>query len=646
MTVLAAVLALAGTGCTPAVSQPQVRPVAGPVAPAEPPPHRPARRPPGVQLAAAGCAGARQVPVGVRAALLGQVRPARLAGTRTPAGPQAAAVRRLLMSVDRYALRTQLPGRWAAGETVHMEGQVGGVRGASADAMALAVATETGAYDPRLAGRSTEFARATAVWLVRSLACQHAAVSAGGWGAGDRRVPADLHQWQSPMWAMQAGLAGWLLWPYLDQTDRFRVAAMVLNEADRMALTKPIYYGAPDGRVEWPGDTKAEEDAWMAPIFALAAAMLPDHPHVPAWRRAEVRFELAAFATRADGRDRRPVHGAPLSRWLGGWNVLADGTVVNHNRLHPAYATNVEEGGVAVALHGLAARAAPAADGHGLGTVYGSMLGHPFAAPPYDPPGGTVLRPGSADIYLPMGNDWGTGAAVSQFVALDAAAHTLRTAPAAADLLLRHAGAFAAMQGRAGDGRSYQNRTEAIAPFAETVVAESISRAWLMEWAGGNGPVMRTDDNLSAAATIPAADSTGRAWTRYRPRSQPAPRGPAAAGPLLLAPATGTVPALDPPVGAAILGSAVVLTGAPRPHAAVDVLVRSAGTPGYLVHLSTDAPMTVTRLADGNRTCVLAALGRVDPACFDNRRASGLAVVTALDGGDPGSPLLAVTVAG
>jgi hypothetical protein len=639
-------VALAVAGCTAAEPGPRVRPVAGPAVPSgaatvrvEPPaPVKPLAPPAGVRLVAPGCARARQVPSAVSTALLARVRPARLAGTRAPAGAQAVAVRRLLMSVDRYALRTQLPLRWADGALTDMAAQLGGVRGASADAMALAVATETGAYDPRLAGRSTGFARATAVWLVRSLACQHAAVSGAGWGAGDRPIPADLHQWQSPMWAMQAGLAGWLLWPYLDRTDRFRVAAMVVNEADRIAVANPQYYGAADGRVVRPGDTKAEEDAWMVPILALAAAMMPAHPHVPAWRRAEARFELAAFSTRADGRSGRAVDGAPLRRWLGGWNVRPDGTVINHRRLHPAYATNAAEGAVAVALHGLAGGAAPAAAGHGLDTVYGSVLRTRFAAPPYAAPGGTIYRSDSDDIYLPQGNDWGTRAAVAQFVELDAAAHTMRTAPEAPGYLLRHAGVLAAMQARAADGRAYQARREAVQTWAgETVVAETITRAWLLEWAAGNGRTARTNDDLSAAVTIPAGDATGHAWTRYRPGRQA--RQPAG-NPVLLAPARADVPALGAPVRARLVAGRVLLTGAPRPYAGADVLVSAGG--GYLVHVSTDAARTVIRLADGHRTCTLPALGRLPAACLDHNPPTGLTVVTTID--SPTTPELAVAV--
>jgi hypothetical protein len=601
---------------------------------------------------AAGCERARRVPAERQRALVRGVRPPLLDGTGPPAGPEAQATRQLLLSSNRYAVRTLYPTRWAAGAaplddvTQHR----GGVRAASAEAFALAVSTETSAFDAAVVGRSRDFTRGVAVWLVRSLGCGHAAVREGGWGAGDNPVTPDLHEWQSSLWAMQAGAAGWLLWPYLGPTDRYRVAAMVMNEADRLTAVDPQYQGTPSGRVLRPGDTKAEEDAWTGTILALAAVMFPNHPHRLAWRRQEVRFALAAYATRADTTDDRLVHGAPLRSWLDGWNLRPDGTVVNHGIVNPAYASSIAQNTTSVAVHGLGGVPAPRAALHNVDLVYGSLLDHRFPAQPYAAPGGTVYRPGSGDIYLPQGNDWGTRAAMSQFVRLDAAARVLGIRPEAAEFQRRHAGVLAAMQARSADGRSFQSRAEQRYVAPEELDAENIAQAWLMEWAAGNGRLQVTDDDLRARPTVAAADASGRAWTRYPIDTAPRPRAPQ---PAVLAPVPGRRgPAPMPPAAAATRrsGSIVVTAASHGLGIGIDVLVPRPGTPGYLLHIPPGGRATVTRLADGKRTCTIPAPGprpgvlvRAPATCFDAAPILDPTLVTTLDSGPSGPLVLAVT---
>ena len=69
-------------------------------------------------------------------------------------------------------------------------------------------------------------------WHIRSLACQHGALSPGGWG----------NTWQSALWAVTAGQAGWLLWDELSTQERAYVAAMVISEADYAVARGPRYF--------------------------------------------------------------------------------------------------------------------------------------------------------------------------------------------------------------------------------------------------------------------------------------------------------------------------------------------------------------------------------------------------------------------
>jgi hypothetical protein len=105
--------------------------------------------------------------------------------------------------------------------------------------------------------------------LLRTMACDHVANTPSGWGTDT----------QSALHVRQIGLAAWLLWPRLRDDTRYRVARAVVAEADRQVALPPLYYGAPDGTILTPGNTRAEEDAWDATVLVLAAAMMPKHPH-------------------------------------------------------------------------------------------------------------------------------------------------------------------------------------------------------------------------------------------------------------------------------------------------------------------------------------------------------------------------------
>ena len=175
-------------------------------------------------------------------------------------------------------------------------------------------------------GRTRDEAILYADWLVRSIACQHVAVTPGGWGAG----------WQTAHWATLAGEAAWLIWDRLTPQTREYVAQMVVYEAD-VRLTRPVEYWADaTGTIVSEGDTKAEEDAWNAALLELAVTMMPTHPQAKNWRRKAVDLEVAAYASLSDINsavvDQRR-HRSPTGST--GANAYDDGTVENHRSSTP-----------------------------------------------------------------------------------------------------------------------------------------------------------------------------------------------------------------------------------------------------------------------------------------------------------------------
>ena len=144
-------------------------------------------------------------------------------------------------------------------------------------ALALAVALSTGIHDQSVTGVEESTARDRALKLIRSMAYRHdinapSSQSDGRWG----------YSWQSRMWAAHAGMAGWLLWSHLSNSDKTLVKKMIVAEANE--YRSPLYYRDRSGNIKFSGDSKSEEQAWNAYVTWLAAVMMPDHPDADMWR--------------------------------------------------------------------------------------------------------------------------------------------------------------------------------------------------------------------------------------------------------------------------------------------------------------------------------------------------------------------------
>ncbi|MFC8829836.1 hypothetical protein ACFT9I_31405 [Streptomyces sp. NPDC057137] len=275
----------------------------------------------------------------------------------------------------------------------------------AAVAATTALVTET--YDPRTLSAANATVRTHN--LIRTLAARHRANNpntGNRWGGG----------WQTALWAYYTALAGWLFWDRLDDTTRRHLVAMLVWEADRLTTCNSVqligtggdqlYMTRRDGTVVTPGDSKAEEDNWSAAALSLAAAMMPSHSNAARWTRRNVELLLAAAARPADLTSGETINGIQLSSWLRGTNIADDGTLENHARLHPLYMVAFDQSLYQGFVFGLAGRAAPKAALHNIKLTYGALVDKPFPLP-----GGGVTpiyRPGSAEIFYPKGNDWGT----------------------------------------------------------------------------------------------------------------------------------------------------------------------------------------------------------------------------------------------
>ena len=410
-------------------------------------------------------------------------------------------VRESLETAERYLLGAQYDAKWrATRKRPYLDLIAGGhdeldIRLPAMSALTVAIGLRTGAYDPATIGRGRGSALRYVDQLVRSIACAHVSVSQGGWGRG----------WETAHWAMLTGSAAWLVWDDLTPETRGDVVSMVVDEADRLTDQAVPYWGLPDGTIVTPGDTKAEENAWNSSLLDFAAAMMPGSPRASAWRAKAAELAVAAFSVRADDTSSTVVNGITLADRLQGFNAYPDGTVENHQRIHPDYASNIQLLWTAADFDRLARQRVPEAMFHNGGLVYSafSTLSYQAGAPSpaggtFSAPGGTVYIPGHSFIYYPQGDDWGT-ARRAHFVSMDAHAATYAKYlgatgwPAYRAMAWHDRGQEALVQNSgAGDGRTYSvNPTVAAQqdtyPGREEYAAQNLATAWLALYIGEIG---------------------------------------------------------------------------------------------------------------------------------------------------------------
>jgi hypothetical protein len=135
--------------------------------------------------------------------------------------------------------------------------------------------------------------------------------------------------WQSAMWTATLTFGAWLIWDHLDAGLRQGLERVVASEADRFMGTKP-----PAGR---PGDTKAEENGWNMVCLAVAANLLPNHPHATAWQQKGIEYMMNTLSVPQDAQENWLIDGRPVSEWFAGANLQPDFTLENHNIFHPSY---------------------------------------------------------------------------------------------------------------------------------------------------------------------------------------------------------------------------------------------------------------------------------------------------------------------
>lgn len=402
--------------------------------------------------------------------------------TFTPSPPGDADSRRartVLLNAIRYSLT-----QWYQARGYHTQsgrfldlGSIGEhrIRSAGSVAMALAVALQLGIYDRRDVTVSRADAEQRALKLIRSLAFRHRVnIGSLGWG----------HGWQSSLWALYAGTAGWLMWDRLPAGDAEMVRRMVEDEAIRLVGFDVEYYRGADDQLTGREEQSAqEENAWNAQSLYLAVNMMPDHPQRSAWAYKAAELAISANARVVDRRSNTVrVGGRQVRHWLHGSNVEADGTVRNHSIVHPDYMATAAYSASAPLWYSLRRAATPDAMLWGADVIYQALVERAWD-------GRTIYIDGSGKIFYPEGTDWGKHRRIN-FAFFDAVARHFsldrRVAPAKRAEIWeqRHAGAALELQETSGhgDGRTYANDGQDAYRSREEWVTAHAALMYLTKW--------------------------------------------------------------------------------------------------------------------------------------------------------------------
>lgn len=458
-----------------------------------------------VQADADPCGGA------IRPAVTWTVDPSDLAD------PDTLRIRSILLNTNRYSLNHWYPVRGYAdqsGEYLDLGGDgEHRVRSAASVAMALAVSLELDVYDEHVVEVAREDAEARTLKLVRSVARRHKINSPGGWG----------RDWQTPLWALYAGTAAWLLWDRLDAMDAEYVRRMVEDEARRLVGYRLPYYRDERGQLTHRHEeSAADENGWNAQFLFLAVNMLSDHPMRSAWEYKAAELAAGAHARPVDVQDDKTILGGrPMRDWLHGSNVEPDGSVINNGIFNPDYMVTAAYTASAPIWYGLGGGITPDVMFCGTSEIYRALVETEWD-------GHTIYTPGSDEIYYPEGSGWGDGRRIN-FAFYDVVARHFDVdtfvsvkAPVWERL---HAQAVLDAQGRSPDGRTYVDDDEDTYASREEWVAAHAALAYLTKWTAARGtyarragfvPVVIDDQDVDFNVTGPweASSPEGRLGDR------------------------------------------------------------------------------------------------------------------------------------
>ena len=274
------------------------------------------------------------------------------------------------------------------------------IRHPACSTVGIATLIATNTYQESIVGVPKATAIAQVKRIINGLANTHLA-NGGTWG----------NVWQSALWAFYMGEASYLLANEFTASEKTAIQNVIIYECDNRVMTlttNNLYWKNPAGTELNAGDSKSEEVAWNNALLGLAILMYPTHVNYATYASKFVEMGVISFATQSDITSGKTVNGYALAN-LDGFNVNENGTIINHNIVHPDYMVS----GAAsvfgsVALMFYANKKVPKAIFHNVDKLCYGLAEYDFLATDgYDAPYGTIYKSADWEMYYPNGNDWG-----------------------------------------------------------------------------------------------------------------------------------------------------------------------------------------------------------------------------------------------
>lgn len=377
------------------------------------------------------------------------------------------------------------------------------IRSVSEIARVLAVSIKLNIYDEAQTGVTLARAEEMTVKLVKSLAKAHKSNTKSGWG----------DHWQSAFWAADVGFAGWLLWDKFSTADQEMIQKTVIHEADRFINYDVPYYMDAKGKIVFKGDTKAEENAWNANILTVACVMMPNQESYNIWMYKNLELIISSLALPSDVGSDKAVNGFVLKDILKGSNINSDGTVVNHNIIHPDYQTSVlTQNMTKTAYFAFGGLQIPNALIFNSELIYRSLIDldiGKFNAEKkglyiYDREEGKA----SARLNYPNGTDWGIDRQLNFYTA-DVFAHIYNLdkncSVKARDFAFARMEVMKSMQARTDSGQYYMAGDSDKYALREEWVAFHLINTYLVLWAKENNLINLSNDTFLKPAPLKEA---------------------------------------------------------------------------------------------------------------------------------------------
>lgn len=370
------------------------------------------------------------------------------------------------------------------------------VRSLSHIVYSAAAIMKSGAYNAGLTGFDETTFRNRTIEMIHGAAQEHISNGTGVlWG----------NEWQSALWAAHLAEGAWLMWDQLPAATRTLVTNMTVYEANRFVNYNVPYWANPNGSLNTPGDTKAEENAWNSRMLSVAVAMMPSHANSLTWRTKGSELMVSSFARPSDLTNPTSIDGNTVGTWLHGYNAYETGFVENHGFIHDDYMATTGLTVEPYITQTLAGQTVPQAAGFNADVVYNAM-----ATMPVGPLNTTMFQRGPQgsyvpDPYYPEGTDW-SYYRYDIFLEMDAYANQLgHDSGKPYDAMgwgQARLNRILQMQNRFTDGHLYAPGEFDTWATREPYALQTVTNIWMAEWLGGQN-VISPQGNWLTSLTPP-----------------------------------------------------------------------------------------------------------------------------------------------